>query len=97
MLLLPPVVCLAVFCGCKAFVDRMAHWHMLGQEALENPIQAVGGDGVVFQPGGEDHPLSLQQLAKASPQELVAYYAPIVVQQRINSAAQKHPYPPEYD
>jgi hypothetical protein len=70
---------------------------MLGQEALENPIEAVGGDGVVFQPSGEDHPLNLQQLAKASPQELVAYYAPIVVQQRCNSAAQKHPYPPEYD
>src|SRR5262249_36839130 len=28
---------------------------------------------------------------------LVAYYAPVFVQQRVNTAAQKYPYPAEYD
>jgi hypothetical protein len=29
--------------------------------------------------------------------ELAAYYAPVFVQQRINTQAQRYPYPPEYD
>ena len=70
---------------------------MLGAEALEDPIQAVGGDGVVFAPAGDDAPRDRRHLAAASPQELVAYYAPVFVQQRVNTSAQKHPYPPEYD
>jgi len=70
---------------------------MLGAEALEDPIQAVGGDGVVFSPKGEEVARGRRQLTAASPQELVAYYAPIFVQQRVNTAAQRHPYPPEYD
>jgi hypothetical protein len=70
---------------------------MLGAEAVENPIQAVGGDGVVFAPRGEDAPRNRHQLAAAGPQELVAYYAPVFLQQRVNTTAQRHPYPPEYD
>jgi hypothetical protein len=70
---------------------------MLGTEALENPIQAVGGDGVVFCPGGEDHFLDKRRLETASPQELVACYAPIFVQQRVDTGALRHPYPPAYD
>ena len=83
--------------GCKALSDRLTHWTMLGAEALDDPIHAVGGDGVVFTPKGEDQPQSRRQLASAAPQQLVAYYAPIFVQQRVNTAAQPHPYPPEYD
>jgi hypothetical protein len=34
-------------CGCeslmKNFSDNLTHWNMLGQEALEDPIKAVGG------------------------------------------------------
>jgi hypothetical protein len=70
---------------------------MLGAEALDQPIQAVGGDGVVFSPHGEDPKANRQQLETASPQELVAFYAPIFVQQRVDTAALRHPYPPEYD
>jgi hypothetical protein len=70
---------------------------MLGAEAMEDPIHAVGGGGVVFAPAGDDAPRDRRHLAAASPQELVAYYAPVFVQQRVNSAAQRHPYPPEYD
>jgi hypothetical protein len=88
------LVCLT---SCKALSDRLSHWDMLGGEALENPIQAVGGDGIVFAPHTEDHPLNKTQFASAGPQELVAYYAPIFVQQRIDTKAQRHPYPPEYD
>ena len=87
--------------GCHALMrglsDRLSKWNMLSQEALEDPIQAVGGDGVVFVPGGADQPLSRRQLATASPETLVSYYAPVFVQQRIDSRAQQHPYPPEYD
>jgi len=83
--------------GCKAISNRLTHWKMLDQRALEDPIQAVGGDAFVFAPRLLDKPLTRQQLASASPQELVAYYAPVLVQQRIPSQALKYPYPPEYD
>ncbi|HEV3262668.1 MAG TPA: hypothetical protein VG013_37860 [Gemmataceae bacterium] len=87
--------------GCHAFMrglsDHLSKWNMLGEEALADPIQAVGGDGVVFVPGQEDEPLGRRQLAAAQAETLISYYAPIFVQQRINSRAQPHPYPPEYD
>jgi hypothetical protein len=90
-----------VLCSCqgllKRFSDRVARWDMLGQEALEDPIQAVGGDGMVFVPGQDDRPLSRRQLAAASPETLVSYYSPIFVQQRINTTAARYPYPREYD
>jgi hypothetical protein len=88
-------------CSCQAikqrFSDHLTHWNMLGQEALEDPIKAVGGDGLVFTPDQNSPPLSRQQLAAASPEALVSYYAPIFVQQRVDTQAQKYPYPPEYD
>jgi len=83
--------------GCKAISNRLTHWKMLDQSALEDPIQAVGGDAFVFAPRVADVPLTRKQLAAASPQVLAAYYAPIFVQQRVNSQALKYPYPPEYD
>jgi hypothetical protein len=70
---------------------------MLGQDAAADPIQAVGGDGVIFLPVFEDKPLSRKQLAAASREVLLAYYAPIYVQQRACPPAQRYPYPPEYD
>lgn len=91
------VVLLLGMAGCQAFSNRLSKWHMLGAEAAENPIQAVGGDGIVFLPREEAPARGRSQLAAAGPQELVAYYAPVFVQQRVNSTAQKHPYPPEYD
>ncbi len=83
--------------GCQLLSDRLTKWHMLGAEALEDPIKAVGGQAVVFSPRGEDKARSRQQLASADPQALVAYYAPVIIQQRTNAAAQAHPYPPEFD
>jgi hypothetical protein len=83
--------------GCETFSNRLSKWHMLGAEAPEDPIQAVGGDGVVFAPADEGSPRGRARLAAASPQELVEYYAPVFVQQRVNTAAQRHPYPPSYD
>jgi hypothetical protein len=96
LLALPVVACLG-FDGCQAISNRLTKWEMLRGEALADPIQAVGGDGIVFAPRGGDQSASRQQLAAASPQDLVAYYAPIFIQQRVNTAAQPHPYPPEYD
>jgi hypothetical protein len=81
----------------KALSGRLTHWQMLDQAALEDPIQAVGGDGIVFLPGQDGAPLNRWQLASANPETLVSYYAPIFVQQRVNARAQAHPYPPEFD
>ena len=72
--------------GCQLLSDRLTNWHMLGAEALEDPIQAVGGEGVVFAPPGQDTARSRKQLASADPQALVGYYAPVFVQQRSQHA-----------
>jgi hypothetical protein len=86
-----------VVVGCKAISNKLTHWHMLDQNALEDPIKAVGGDGFVFSPRLNETPMNRKQLAAASDDVLAAYYAPIFVQQRVNSQALKYPYPPEYD
>jgi hypothetical protein len=90
-----------IFSGCQTFKQRLSdhltHWNMLGQEALEDPIKAVGGDGIVFAPGTEGRSLTRKQLAAADPETLVTHYAPIFVQQRVNTQAQRFPYPAEYD
>jgi hypothetical protein len=98
------VVCVAaiglasvVFVGCEAISNRLTKWKMLDQASLADPIQAVGGDAIVFSPAGEDKPLTRERLVKLAPTELVAYYAPVFIQQRVNTAAQKRPYPQEYD
>jgi hypothetical protein len=92
-----PVVAGLGFGGCQAISNRLTRWKMLPGEALEDPIQAVGGDGIVFAPGGGDAAAGRDELRSAGPQDLVAYYAPVFIQQRVNTAAQPHPYPPEYD
>lgn len=96
LLALPVVACLGSD-GCQMISNRLTKWEMLRGEALADPIQAVGGDGIVFAPRGDDRPAGRPRLAAASPQDLVAYYAPVFIQQRVNTAAQRHPYPQEYD
>jgi hypothetical protein len=87
--------------GCQAVMEKLSqhltHWDMLREEALADPIQAVGGDGLLFVPNDSSAPLSRKQLASAAPETLVSYYAPVFVQQRINTQAQTYPYPAEYD
>jgi hypothetical protein len=87
--------------GChtlmKGLCDRLTRWDMLEPEALDDPIQAVGGDGTVFAPGEEGAPRGREQLAAAAPEVLVSYYAPVFVQQRARGRGQPPPYPPEYD
>jgi hypothetical protein len=70
---------------------------MLGQDALQDPLQAVGGHAILFSPEQEVQPLHGEQLAAAAPADLVAYYAPLFVQQRVDTSTQPHPYPAEYD
>jgi hypothetical protein len=82
--------------GCELLSNHLSKWKMLDQRAMEDPIKAVGGDGIVFAPADDRSPRA-DKLARATPGELVAYYAPVVVQQRVNTAAQRRPYPPEYD
>jgi hypothetical protein len=92
-----PLFVVGVLAGCEAISNRLTKWKMLDQAAMENPLQAVGGDGMVFAPRAEEHPRTRDQLAKAKPQELVNYYAPIFIQQRVDSRQQRYPYPPEFD
>jgi hypothetical protein len=82
--------------GCELLSNRLSKWKMLDQSALEDPIRAVGGDAIVFSPS-EDKLALPAKLAKATPAELVAYYAPVLIQQRTSPSAQRRPYPPEFD
>jgi hypothetical protein len=96
-LLLLPACAWGLVGGCQTLSNRLSKWKMLNGDAVEDPLQAVGGDAVVFAPAQADADWGRRRLARATPQELVAYYAPVFVQQRVNTQAQKHPYPPEYD
>jgi hypothetical protein len=86
-----------IICGCQALSNRLTKWHMLGTEAVEDPLKAVGGDGIVFAPREEALAWPRPRLARASAEELVSYYAPIFIQQRVDAKALRHPYPPELD
>jgi hypothetical protein len=97
LVLVVPAVVGASVVGCQLLSDRLSKWKMLDEKALEDPVQAVGGRATVFAPAGDDRGRSRRQLASASPQELVSYYSPVFIQQRVDTAAQRHPYPPEYD
>src|SRR3974377_1474988 len=85
---MPLVLCVVALVVCQSFMktlsSHLTNWQMLDQTALEDPIKAVGGDGIVFVPKEDGAPLSRRQLAAASPETLVNYYAPIFVQQRVN-------------
>ena len=58
-------------CGCQAIKRglsaNLGHWNMLEQNALEDPIKAVGGDGIVFSPNQDMAPMNRKQLAAADP------------------------------
>jgi hypothetical protein len=82
--------------GCELISNRLSKWKMLDQKTMEDPIRAVGGDAIVFSPS-EEKSVRADKLASATPAELVTFYAPILVQQRVNTTAQRRPYPPEYD
>jgi hypothetical protein len=97
MVVLLPLLIGTVLEGCQALSDRLSRWDMLEQKAVEDPIRAVGGDAFVFAPPGEDHEQEQRRLAKAAPGDLVAYYAPVFIQQKVDTKAQRYPYPPEYD
>ena len=84
--------------GCKMLSDRLTHWHMLDQEALEDPIKAVGGDAVVFAPQGDD---AAARRGSARHGRRRRNWSPTTLRSSSSSAstppAQPHPYPPEYD
>lgn len=87
--------------GCQVIKnhvsEKLTNWRMLEGDALEDPIQAVGGDAIVFGPEDEIKLLTRSELAKAGPEVLVNYFTPVFIQQRINTRVLKYPYPQEYD
>ena len=76
--------------GGQAISHQLTDWKMLGQEAMDDPIHAVGGDGIVFTPPGEDRPLGRDQLAKMASADLVAYYAPFQARRAELAAIPNH-------
>jgi hypothetical protein len=98
---IPLMMSACALSGCQTIkqglTDHLTHWNMLGQDALEDPIKAVGGDGIVFSPSQDSRSLTRKQLVAADPESLINYYSPILVQQRVDAKAQRFPYPPEYD
>jgi hypothetical protein len=92
-----PAVLVTVLEGCQVISDRLSRWDMLGQEALADPVRAVGGNAFVFTPPEGEGAQDPLRLAKAAPAELVAYYAPVFIQQKVDTAAARYPYPPEFD
>src|SRR5262249_54547734 len=94
---LTPVIVFLGLEGCQAISDRLSRWEMLGPEALQDPVKAVGGDAIVFQSRAEGRPRDPISLAAATPQEFVSNYAPVFFQQRVNTASLPHPYPKDYD
>jgi hypothetical protein len=96
MLRLLPLCLLVLPAGCQAIHNHLSKWKMLQENAVEDPLKAVGGDGVVFAPRQQET-WGRKRLTRATPQELVAYYSPVFIQQRVDTRALAHPYPPEYD
>jgi hypothetical protein len=92
-----PVYGWGLVAGCQTLSNQLSKWTMLDNDAVEDPIRAVGGDAIVFAPPERDADGDGHTLGRATPQELVASYAPVFVQQRVDTSAQAHPYPPEYD
>lgn len=97
VMLLLPLGAWGLVGGCQMLSNRLSKWKMLDANAVEDPLQAVGGDGIVFAPPDANADWGRARLARATPQELIAYYAPIFMQQRVDTQAVKHPYPPQYD
>jgi len=55
-ILLLPVCGWGLVVGCQALSNRLSKWKMLGNDAVEDPVRAVGGDAIVFAPRERDHP-----------------------------------------
>lgn len=71
-------------------------WTMLDQSAVSDPLSAVGGRGSVYV--AEHRPeLTAEQLAAATPAQLLAFYAPVYVQQYADKSKQGIAYPHDSD
>lgn len=72
-------------------------WPMLSQSALISPIEAVEGRGVVYAPPSATIALTAEQVAVAPLDQLLNYYAPVLVQGQGSGPGDKHPWPIEAD
>ena len=84
--------------GCKALSDRLTRWQMLGGEAVEDPLQAVGGDGDrVRAARGRTGPATGTSSRRPRPQDWSPTTPPSSCSSASTPRRQQHPYPPEYD
>ncbi|VAX42402.1 hypothetical protein MNBD_PLANCTO02-2144 [hydrothermal vent metagenome] len=72
-------------------------WTMLDATAVHNPIQALGGSGKVYIPNRQRPALSGEQITSATPQQLAAFYSPIIVQQFKEVSDKGYRYPHDSD
>ena len=91
----PVFLVTGILVGCEAISNRLTKWQMLDQKAVESPLQAVGGNGMICAP--QEVTRDTRTNCEGRPPRMVDYYAPVFVQQRLNAEQQRYPYPPEFD
>ncbi|HUY33027.1 MAG TPA: hypothetical protein VMV69_09615 [Pirellulales bacterium] len=70
---------------------------MLDASAVARPLAAFGGSGAIYAPGSPRSPLSAEQVAAATLEQLAQHYAPIYVQGHEPAKAGKYAWPVEDD
>jgi hypothetical protein len=72
-------------------------WPMLPVTAVHAPLEAIEGRGTVYMPPSANENWSAAQVASASPDQLLSYYSPILVQQQGTKTGEKYLWSPEDD
>ncbi len=72
-------------------------WKMLDRSALYHPIGAIGGNGRMFTLAHKRPRLDRGQLDHATPEQLLAFYSPVYVQQYAETSPHGYAYPHDSD
>ena len=84
-----------LLCSCSLMVSGCA-WPMLQQSALSDPLGAVEGKGRIFT-STASREISSDDVAQATDSELLAFYAPVIVQQYRSASEKGYAYEHEVD
>lgn len=91
------LITLGAVCAVLAAAPGCAIWPMLPRESVQDPIGAFGGVGVVYAPPVDFGAMQVEELRTASSDQLIEYYAPIIVQQHQIPGEDKFQWPVETD
>lgn len=84
-----------LLCYCSLMISGCA-WPMLKQSALNDPLSAVDGTGQIFTSLASRN-ISGGDVAQATDSELLAFYAPVIVQQYKPASEKGYAYEHEVD